>query len=305
MELSQLQGRGAVVTGAGSGMGRSIALTLARNGVNVAIADIDSEAAEAVAAEAHDRGVRAIAVQTDVSDLEQVEALAEAAYAQFGDIAVLANNAGVTWRPFRASWDASIEDFQWMMNINFWGVFNGHRAFVPRMRGTDAPKQIVNTSSLATLQPSPGHAAYTAAKSAADGFSIATRAEYEIAGFNIGVSILFPGAVKTWIATSERLRPPDQQSSARRVVPWESYGAKAELTGGAENKKTIRDQSQLTDALQAIEPDWVGPMVFEAILANSPYIITHPVPGTVEERSEELRRSYRPASEPSASLRAL
>ncbi|WP_157157592.1 SDR family NAD(P)-dependent oxidoreductase [Diaminobutyricimonas sp. LJ205] len=296
MKLEELQGRGAVITGSGGGMGRSIALTLAKNGVNVVIADIDPEAAAKVSAEAEALGVRSIAVPTDVSKLDQVEALAATAYDEFGDIAVLANNAGVTWRPFRASWDASIEDFEWMMNVNFWGVLNGHRAFVPRMRQVTAPKHIINTSSLATLHASPGHAAYTAAKAAVDGLSLATRAEYEAAGFNIGVSVLYPGSVKTRISTSERLRPKAEQAATRHVIPWETYTQNAGLMAGAEGKEIVTDQAEVTYFSQAIDPDWVGPMVLDAVLNNHPYVITHPTPESVSRHAEELARSYRPAN---------
>lgn len=295
MKLEELQGRGAVITGAGGGMGRSIALTLAQKGMNIVIADIDPEAAAAVSEEVRALGVRSIAVPVDVSKLDQVEALAATAYEEFGDIAVLANNAGVTWRPYRSSWDASIEDFEWMMNVNFWGVLNGHRAFVPRMRETTGPKHIINTTSFATLAPSPGHAAYAAAKSAVDGLSRATRAEYEAAGFNIAVSVLVPGVVKTRISTSERLRPKSEQAETRHVISWDTYSPNKGPVGG-ENKEIIKDQTQVTDFWQAIDPEWVGPMVLNGILENNPYILTHPTPETVYQHTEELGRSYRPAN---------
>jgi NAD(P)-dependent dehydrogenase (short-subunit alcohol dehydrogenase family) len=266
MDIDQFSGRGAVVTGGGSGIGRSIALSLASVGLNVVVADIDEDAASRVSSEVRGRGVDSLAVRTDVSQFNQVAALAEAAYAEFGDIAVLANNAGVTWRPYRATWDASIEDFQWIMGINFGGVLNGHRAFVPRMRGTGAPKHIINTSSVVSLVPSPGHAAYAAAKSAVDAFSIAARAEYEIAGIPIDVSILYPGYVKTSIATSERLRPRTQQSTERAVVPWDTYGEQGGLQG-AETKEAVSDLSLLTSWHQAIDPALVGPMVVDRATA--------------------------------------
>ncbi|MDF3319981.1 SDR family NAD(P)-dependent oxidoreductase [Rhodococcus sp. C3V] len=295
MDVSQMKRRGAVVTGAGSGMGRSIALSLAANGMNVVIADIDKDAAERVCGEAGALGVESLAVPTDVSDLEQVESLAEVAYSTFGDIAVLVNNAGVNWRPFRATWDASIEDAQWMMNVNFWGVLHGHHAFVPRMRKTTDPKHIVNTSSIATLQPSPGHAPYAAAKAAIDGFSLAARSEFEIAGLPIGLSLLYPGVVRTRIATSERLRPIEQQAAQRNLVPWDSYTGRPADTG-AENREFIAEQRLVTHAHQAIDPDWVGPMVVNAITESRPYILTHPFSDPIKERAEELLNSYVPAA---------
>lgn len=300
MQIEEMAGRGAVVTGAGGGMGRSIALALAAEGVHVVVADIDAEAAHRVSEEARDLGARSIPFSVDVSDLAQVEALADAAYAEFGDIAVLANNAGVTWRPFRASWDATLEDFAWMMNVNFWGVYNGHRAFVPRMRESSAPKHIVNTSSMATLLASPGHAAYTAAKAAVDGLSLATRAEYEIAGFGIGVSVLYPGAVKTRISTSERLRPVAEQSAHRQVIPWDSYTGVPGSTAGAETKETLKNLDDVSEHTQAIDPEWVGPMVLQGIVENRPYILTHPGPEAIGIHAAQVAAGYQQPLVPSA-----
>ncbi|MET4901176.1 SDR family NAD(P)-dependent oxidoreductase [Paenarthrobacter sp. CC6] len=297
MQIEDMAGRGAVVTGSGGGMGRSIALALADAGLNVVIADIDFDAATAVSEQVKALGVASIPFKVDVSKRDEVEALAEAAYEAFGDIAVLVNNAGVTWRPFRASWDATDADFEWMMNVNFWGVYNGHRAFVPRMRATAGPKHIINTSSMATLSPTAGHAAYTAAKSAVDGFSLATRAEYEAAAFGIGVSVLYPGSVKTGIgATSERLRASAEQAGHRQIIPWESYVVKTEAVG-AEEKETF-ELGEVTHFQQAIAPEWVGPMVVQAIVENRPFIMTHPTPPAVDARATELNRSYAPSTAP-------
>ena len=276
MRADQLAGRGAVVTGGGGGVGRSIALALAGAGMDVVLADVELEAAERVRDEVRALGRRAIAVRTDVSQLAEVEALADASHDAFGDIAVLVNNAGVTWRPYRASWDASVDDFAWIMSVNFWGVLHGHRAFVPRMRDSPLPAHIVNTSSVATLKPTPGHAAYTASKAAIDGFSLATRAEYEAAGSDIGVTVLYPGPVRTGFAGSERLRPASQRADARGVVPWQRYTDGEPLLAGAESA-------------QAIDPAAIGPLVVDAIVHDRPYVVTHPLPDHVAERARLLQ----------------
>lgn len=275
MRLEQLRGRAAVVTGGGGGLGRSIALTFARAGMDVVLADVELDAAERVRDEVRALGREAVAVRTDVSRLTEVEALADAAYDAFGSIAVLVNNAGVTWRPYRASWDASVDDFEWIMAVNFWGAFHGHRAFLPRMSRSSLPSHIVNTSSIAALKPTPGHAAYTASKAAIDGFSLATRAEYETAGLDIGVTVLYPGPVRTGFATSERLRPAEDRADARGVVPWATYTDGAPMRAGAE-------------APGAIDPDTVGPLVLDAIVQNHPYVLTHPLPDHVAVRTRQL-----------------
>lgn len=279
MRREDLRGRGAVVTGGGGGIGRSIALALARAGMDLVIADLELDAAERVRDGLLALGHRAIAVRTDVSQAAEVEALADTAYGELDDIAVLANNAGVTWRPYRASWDASVEDFEWIMSVNFWGAFHGHRAFVPRMAASPLPAHIVNTSSIATLKPTPGHAAYTASKAAIDGFSLATRAEYAAAGLGIGVTVLYPGPVRTGFPTSERLRPAAERADARGVVPWQSYTGEP-MRAGAE-------------APGALDPAVVGPLVLDAIEHDRPYVLTHPLPDHVAERTRLLEEAAR------------
>ena len=271
MRVEQLSGRGAVVTGGGGGIGRSIALALAAQGMAVVLADIELESAKRVRDEIRGLGQRAMAIRTDVSDLSDVSALAEASFEAFGDIAVLVNNAGVTWRPYRASWDASVEDFAWIMSVNFWGVLHGHQAFAPRMGLSGTPAHIVNTASRAVLQPIPGHAAYTASKAAVEGFSMAVRAEYAAAGLDIGVTVLFPGPVRTDFASSERLRSAVDRAEARWVVPWTSYTRREQMQTGA-------------DSAQAIDPETVGPMVVDAIVRDRPYVLTHPMPVHVTDR---------------------
>ncbi len=286
--MENLRGRSAVITGAATGMGRSIALTLADEGVGVVIADIDLEAAEVTRDEAMSRGVRAIAVQTDVSKLEAVERLADEAYEAFGKVDILVNNAGVTLRPYRASWDTEYKDFQWMMNTNWWGVLNGHYVFVPRMQQQSGDKHIVNTSSMAALRPIVGHSAYSASKMAVDGFSLVVRKEYEMAGLGIGVSILYPGAVKTRIHTSERLRPEQEQSDVRGVKPWSSY-----LSQEAEASDPRQAGAVQGTRSQPLDPDVVGPMTVEGIKRNKLYIVTEPVrQEELNERTELLLSAY-------------
>jgi NAD(P)-dependent dehydrogenase (short-subunit alcohol dehydrogenase family) len=269
--MKEISGRTAVVTGAGGGIGRSIALALAAEGANVAVVDIEDSAAQAVAAEIRANGGKASGHGVDVSDLEAVRRLADAVYSEFGSVEILVNNAGVTLRPFRASWDTSYEDFQWVMNINFWGVLHGHHVFVPRMRETPGEKHIVNTSSIATLMPVPGHSAYSASKSAVDGFSHAAREELKTQG--IGVSILHPGGVRTRIATSERLRPDQQQSEARGVKPWSDY---APPVIASEPNDEQADPDYASTPTEYITPNAVGQMVVDGIKRNMPHILTHP-----------------------------
>jgi NAD(P)-dependent dehydrogenase (short-subunit alcohol dehydrogenase family) len=286
--MEDFNGKSAVVTGAGGGIGRSIALALADRGVNVAVADIDEDAAVSVSWEVAERGVKTFGIRSDVSDLKDVKKLADAAFDHFGSVEILVNNAGVTLRPFRASWDTSYEDFRWMMDVNFWGVLHGHMAFIPRMRETPGEKHIVNTSSMASVMSVAGHSAYSAAKAAVDGLSNSAREELKTQG--IGLSILHPGAVRTRIGTSERLRADDQKSEHRGVKPWADYVEKvANPVVAGQPSDTAEDPDFATSAMEYITPNNVGNLVIEGILENKPHILTHPAPiELLQERYDGL-----------------
>lgn len=268
MESISLDGAVSFITGAGSGMGESIARELAGRGGHVILADIEKEAADRVAQDILTRGGAAVAMQVDVADPEDVQAAADEVFLRHGRLDVLVNNAGVSMRPPRAVWDASIADFAWMMNVNYFGVVNGILSFLPRMRAQGTRAHVVNTSSFVTLDDVPGFGMYTASKAAVDGISEVLRAELEDQGDPIGVTVLYPGMVTTRIATSERLRDESERSEARGVKPYERVRPPAVYE-------------------EVIEPALVGPMVIEAIEQNAPYCLTHPAP--VETLNRRLR----------------
>lgn len=270
-------GASAVVTGAGNGIGRSIALELGRLGTKVLIADLDGEAAESVASEIIRAGGIARARKLDVTDYTAVEALADEAYSEFGRVDILHNNAGVTWRPFRAIWNATLSDFRWMTEVNYFGVVNGIVAFLPRMREQEGRKQILNTSSMATISLTPGHGLYTAAKHAVDGLSDTLREELIDHGDDFGVTVLYPGRITTDIG--------ERSKQIRQI-------------------ETGEDQSQGIAYVQVRDEDWthnepktpenVGKQVVEAIRNNDPYCLTHPAPSDyLEKRNQLWAQGYR------------
>ncbi|MDR5699133.1 SDR family NAD(P)-dependent oxidoreductase [Agromyces aerolatus] len=267
----------AVVTGAGSGIGRSIARALAGRGLGVVVADVELAPAQAVADEIAAAGGRAIVNQVDVRDLAAMEAMADRAEAEFGPTSVLVNNAGVTLRPFRASWDTSYDDFRWMFDINWWGVVHGHMAFVDRMLAGSGDRQIVNTASTAAIHPFAGHSSYSASKAAVDAFTIAVRAELEVATDGFGASVLFPGPIKTRVTSSARLRPAAEADASTSVTPWSAYtdparGSTLVETADVEGELPHRASSPA----QVIDADAVGGIVLDGIDRNQPYILTHP-----------------------------
>ncbi|KAA1004075.1 SDR family NAD(P)-dependent oxidoreductase [Paraburkholderia panacisoli] len=262
--MKTLQGKTAVITGAGSGIGRAIALTLAEAGTRIVVSDIVAEAAAAVASEVRERGVEALSVVTNVADHASVEALAEAAYDKFGAVDILCNNAGVSWRPFRTILEANMADWQFLFGVNLWGVIHGLDVFLPRMRQQSGEKHIVNTASISALVPLAGHLPYSASKAAVA--SISEAAAEELAPEGFCVTILCPGFVKTNITQNgDALRPADERSTMRTFTPYENPLLK-------------------TLAMNPMEPDDVGRMVRQAILDGTLYVHTQPLPPAIVER---------------------
>lgn len=256
--MDVFKGKVAVVTGGGSGIGRALTLALAREGARVVIADVDESAMDTVAREARDHGVEALAVRTDVTDLAQVQALAEGAWQAFGAVHVLCNNAGVAvWGGLEK---ATHRDWQWVLGVNLWGVIHGVEAFVPRMIAGGQGGHIVNTASMAGLIASQGLGVYNTSKYAVVGLS-ETLAK-DLKPYGIGVSVLCPMGVETRIRESERSRP-----AVLRNEPGVAEAA-VELIG------------------RYLGADAVAGMVLDAIRRGELYVITH------DEGLEPLRRRF-------------
>lgn len=249
-----------VVTGGGSGIGHAMSEAFSAAGDAVVVADIELDRAASLAAELSARGGEALGIRVDVSSLESVTALADAAYERFGRVDVLCNNAGVSMRPYRATWNASAADYAWLMGINYFGVVHGTLAFVPRMRAQDGHKHIVNTASVTALDIAPGHAPYAATKAAVVALSDALRFELSDHGDDFGVTVLYPGLIRTDIATSERLRPQGEESAARAIAEYVPARA------------AERDYNRPMAASE------VGPMVVEAVAKRWNAVHTHGFP---------------------------
>jgi NAD(P)-dependent dehydrogenase (short-subunit alcohol dehydrogenase family) len=199
----ELRDKVAVVTGAGSGIGRALALDFARAGTHVALLDIEGDQARKVADEVRALGVRALAVETDVAGLSSMQAAADAVYQEFGAVHILCNNAGVYMSGLTQ--DRSYDDWDWVLSVNLYGVINGLLAFVPRMLAeTDAP-YIVNTASIVGVMFGPSAGIYATTKHAVVGLTEAIAQELEEVGGH--ASVLCPGGVRTRIMQSGRNRP--------------------------------------------------------------------------------------------------
>ena len=241
--MQDLAGKVAVITGAGSGIGEGIARAAASAGMHVVVADIDMHKAEAVAA---DIGEHAMACKVDVSSLASVESLRYAALQRFGAVHLLCNNAGV-WIGALMH-DADIKDWQYLINVNLYGVIHGVKAFLPLLV-KQGEGHIVNTASMGGLISGPPEGLYTTTKFAVVGLSEALL--LEVADKGVGVSVLCPGLVNTNLITqSFAVRPED-------------------LNPGIDHRQPA------PDVASGISPLAVGAQVLDAVREGSFYIITH------------------------------
>jgi short-subunit dehydrogenase len=196
----RLEGRTAVITGAAGGIGRAIAVSLARRNCNLALADIDEVGTTETSIRARDYGVFVSQHRIDVSDRLAVAQFPIIVAAEHGGVDILVNNAGVAvGGTFE---QVSEEDFEWLFEINFWGLVRMTRAFMPLLQASEDAR-IVNLSSLYGLIAPPEQAPYSASKFAVRGFSEALR--HELEGSNVGVTVVHPGGVNTSIAEKARL----------------------------------------------------------------------------------------------------
>jgi NAD(P)-dependent dehydrogenase (short-subunit alcohol dehydrogenase family) len=254
--LTQLSGRVAVITGAGSGIGRALAQACGREGMKVVAADVEPGALQETVDSVTGAGGEAIAVITDVSKPAAVDALADAAYQAFGAVHLLCNNAGV----FQAGvlWERTVADWEWVLGVNVWGIINGIKAFVPRMIAGGELGHIVNTSSLAGVVSNAYSGPYNTSKFAALGLTECLAHDLATAKTQIGASVLVPGSVATRIADSVRNRP---------SILADGQGAE---------DATFVDGMLAATAAAGIEPAAVAPLVLDAVRKGQFVIPTSP-----------------------------
>ncbi len=265
-------GKVAVVTGSGSGIGRALAEAFAAEGSAVIVADLDIAAAEVVASGIRDRGGDALAVAVDVSDAASVDALAAATIARFGRVDVLCNNAGVS--TFNLMRDQTLDDWRWVLGVNLWGVVHGMQTFIPIMREQGTPAHIVSTSSLAGLVSGIAFIGpYNATKVAVVSISETLRQELAIDAPHIGISVLIPSSVNTKVLDSERNRPAE-------------FGEEHRTDTAEFVRQMIRDTFTSSTGKT---PEDVATIVVDGIRAGKFWIITHPEQdGAITKRLAEI-----------------
>jgi NAD(P)-dependent dehydrogenase (short-subunit alcohol dehydrogenase family) len=261
--MERLEGRVAVITGAASGIGLAMAHDFAGRGMKLVLADIDQSALEAVAEAFRTAGTDTIDLKVDVRSETQVHALADAAFARHGAVHVVCNNAGVAAPLMRSmAWEASIDDWRWMMDVNFMGVLHGVRAFVPRMLAGGEEGHVVNTASVAGLLTAgnPYHVSKHAVSCLTEGLYKDLRG----LGARVSASVLCPGIIRTAILDGERNRPAE-------------YGAATGDTRLSDDAR--RWTAAFRNALaNGIEPAVVAATVSEGILNDRYYLIPAQAP---------------------------
>ncbi len=200
--MKNLQGRVVAISGAGSGIGRALAHEFARHGSRLSLSDINLDAANETAAQLQAKGVQVITQQVDVGSLEQVTNWAERTRSHFGRINVVVNNAGVALSGTVGS--LAIKDYEWVMQINFWGVVYGSKVFLPHLEAS-GDGHIVNISSIFGISAQPLMSGYNASKYAVRGFTESLRQDLDLARSCVSASCVHPGGIQTNIAKTARV----------------------------------------------------------------------------------------------------
>jgi len=195
--MNPFEGKVAVITGAGSGIGRALAVNLAKKGARLALSDIDTEGLAETVGQAEALGATVKSDRLNVAEREAVLAYAEAVVAHFGEVHQVYNNAGIAYNGDVEK--SEFKDIERVIDVDFWGVVNGTKAFLPHVIAS-GDGHIINISSLFGLIAVPGQSAYNAAKFAVRGFTEALRQEMLIAKHPVKVTCVHPGGIKTAVA---------------------------------------------------------------------------------------------------------
>jgi len=275
--MQEFQSKVAVITGAASGIGLGIARKCAREGMKVVLADIEEPALAAAEAELKNRGGDVLAIRTDVSKRNDVEQLAQKTLSDFGAVHLLFNNAGVA--AGATAWEATWNDWEWVIGVNLWGVIHGVKVFTPIMLAQNTECHIVNTSSSAGLIVGGGSATYAVTKHAVVALSEALHLALERRKSLVKASVLCPGLVRTNIDNVERNRPEALRNDPAPLSPEMEAGRAA-------------FKARLA---VATPPETVAEIVFDAIRNQQFYVVTHPQwMEIVKMRTDQLVRVENP-----------
>lgn len=249
--MQQLKGKVAVITGGGSGLGRELALCCAARGMKLVLGDVDEKGMQETLrlVEAQTPGTESATMRLDVSKLEQLQALAELCTSRFGAAHVLFNNAGVSVGG--AAWENTVDDWEWVMGVNLYGVVWGVKTFTPMMIA-QGEGHIVNTASAAGWVNGPNMSVYNVTKHSVVALSETLALDLRDVGANVGVTCLCPAFFPTGIHESARNRPADKGDT---VELSETALKRAELTKAAIQKGKIQASDIAEMTVKAVEED--------------------------------------------------
>jgi len=285
--VKEFKGKVAVITGAASGIGRAIAERCVGEGMKVVLADIDSARLAVGEAELKNLGGTVLGVRSDVAKRSDVEELARRTLESFGQVHLLVNNAGVG--AGGSPWEATWNDWEWVIGVDLWGVIHGVKVFAPLMLAQNVEGHIVNTASAAGLVVGGGSAPYAATKHAVVALSESLYLTLQRRAALVKVSVLCPGLVRTNIVDAERNRPEKLKNPPVEMTP--------ELQAGLKAFKAAFDG--------ALPPSQVADSVFAAIRDERFYILTHPEwMEVIRMRTESLLRMENPR-DPTAAITKL
>jgi NAD(P)-dependent dehydrogenase (short-subunit alcohol dehydrogenase family) len=278
----------AVITGAASGIGRGIAERCASEGMKVVLADIDEAGLAKAETELKTQCGTVLGVRTDVSKRSDIELLARRALDAFGQVHLLFNNAGVA--AGGAPWDATWNDWEWVIGVNLWGVIHGVKVFTPLMLAQNTECHIINTSSTAGLIVGGASAPYSVTKHAVVALSESLYLTLQQRNALVKVSVLCPGLVRTNIVNAERNRPAELRNEPVTMTPERQAGLAA-----------------FKAALEAsMPPLQVADVVFEAIKKEQFYILPHPEwTEVIQLRTDPLLKMENPQSPAATVLKLL